>query len=171
MIGTKFEKSNYDQAAYTAAADWCNANNAYIKDSGDYYEVVAVPAPTLEEVKAAKLTDIDIWTAGKITGGFTSSATGTAVKYDSDEDTQLTMQGIGVNADKVDTVYPDGVPVRGYVGDATTKAVQYLTGAQIKTWLADMSQHIGTCKQAGWAKQTAVAAAATVEEVDAIILD
>lgn len=37
-------------AKYTEAAIWCNANNAMIEDKGDYYEVVAVPAPTTEEL-------------------------------------------------------------------------------------------------------------------------
>lgn len=39
-------------AKYTEAAAWCNANNAMIEDKGDYYEVVAVPAPTTEELAA-----------------------------------------------------------------------------------------------------------------------
>ena len=39
-------------AKYAEAAAWCNANNAVIKDKGDYYEVVAVPAPTTEELAA-----------------------------------------------------------------------------------------------------------------------
>ena len=39
-------------AKYAEAATWCNANNALIEDKGDYYEVVAVPAPTTEELAA-----------------------------------------------------------------------------------------------------------------------
>lgn len=39
-------------AKYSEAAAWCNANNAMIEDKGDYYEVVAVPAPTTEELAA-----------------------------------------------------------------------------------------------------------------------
>lgn len=39
-------------AKYTEAAAWCNANNAMIEDKGDYYEVVAIPAPTTEELAA-----------------------------------------------------------------------------------------------------------------------
>ncbi len=39
-------------AKYAEAAAWCNANNAMIEDKGDYYEVVAVPAPTTEELAA-----------------------------------------------------------------------------------------------------------------------
>lgn len=73
MVGTKFEKplqankiTRYEgmkeivednpapntYAKYAEAAAWCNANNAMIEDKGDYYEVVAVPAPTTEELAA-----------------------------------------------------------------------------------------------------------------------
>lgn len=73
MIGTKFEKplqvntlTSYEgmkeivednpapntYAKYAEAAAWCNANNAMIEDKGDYYEVVAVPVPTTEELAA-----------------------------------------------------------------------------------------------------------------------
>lgn len=73
MIGKKFEKplqantlTHYEgmkeivednpapntYAKYAEAAAWCNANNAMIEDKGDYYEVVAIPAPTTEELAA-----------------------------------------------------------------------------------------------------------------------
>lgn len=39
-------------AKYAEAVAWCNTNNAMIEDKGDYYEVVAVPAPTTEELSA-----------------------------------------------------------------------------------------------------------------------
>ena len=52
-------------AKYTEAAKWANENNATIEDKGDYYEVVAIPAPTLEEVKERKLSELssafDTW--------------------------------------------------------------------------------------------------------------
>ena len=58
MIGTKFYKDNYDLNAYSAAAQWCNENGATIEDKGDYYEVVEIPPPTLEEVKAQKISEL-----------------------------------------------------------------------------------------------------------------
>lgn len=58
MIGTKFYKNNYDLNAYSAAAEWCNANGATIEDKGEYYEVVEIPAPTLYEVKAQKIAKL-----------------------------------------------------------------------------------------------------------------
>lgn len=55
MIGAKFYKENLDLNAYSAAAEWCNNNNATIEDKGEYYEVVSVPEPTQEERDAAEI--------------------------------------------------------------------------------------------------------------------
>lgn len=56
MIGTRFAKPLTDVAGYDKAAQWCNASGGYtIEDKGDYYEVVAIPAPTAEELAAQEL--------------------------------------------------------------------------------------------------------------------
>lgn len=56
MLGTKIYKT--DMSNYTDCAIWCNANNATIEDKGDYYEVVSLPLPTLEEIKTAKISEL-----------------------------------------------------------------------------------------------------------------
>lgn len=151
-----------------------NADGEYlIADDGVVYPK---PAPTdaelLPAAKRAKLAAISQWTAANITGGFISSASGEPVRYDSDVDTQLTMQGIALNvgtplfAEK----YPDGCPVRGVAEGKDSKAVYLLNPQQVMQWMADLSMHIGSCKQAGWAKQAEVNACKTVAEVDAIKL-
>ena len=53
MLGTKIYKT--DTSNYTDCAIWCNQNNATIEDKGDYYEVVTLPLPTLQEIKTAKI--------------------------------------------------------------------------------------------------------------------
>jgi hypothetical protein len=61
MIGTKINKPLETQEqldAYSQAAEWCNNNNATIEDKGDYYEVVAVPPPTQEELNAMEVERI-----------------------------------------------------------------------------------------------------------------
>lgn len=128
---------------------------------------------TFEELKAQKLELVDAWTADKITGGFISQCTGSPVRYDSDKDTQLTMQGIALNVstERFANEYPLGCPVRGYKEGETEKTIQYLNAAQVYTWCADLSSHIGACKQQGWIKQAQVEAALSKEDLDAIILD
>ena len=129
--------------------------------------------PTLAELKEEKIAEVDAWTADKITGGFISECTGEIVRYDSDKDTQLTMQGIALNVstERFKNEYPDGCPVRGYKDGETVKTIQYLNASQVYTWCADLSSHVGACKQQGWSKQAEVAAALSKEELDAIILD
>lgn len=130
-------------------------------------------ALTFDELKAIKLSEVDAWTERKITGGFISECTGEIVRYDSDKDTQLTMQGIALNVstERFKNEYPDGCPVRGYKEGETVKTIQYLNASQVYTWCADLSSHVGACKQQGWSKQAEVAAALSKEDLDAIILD
>lgn len=58
MIGTKFYKDNFNREEYAKCAVWCNANKATIEDKGDYYEVVPLSLPTLEEIKTAKIAEL-----------------------------------------------------------------------------------------------------------------
>lgn len=175
MLGIKLYKNNADDMArYTDIAIACNeAGNLTIEDKGEYYEVVAVPAPSLEKLKKAKLTEVDTWTANKITGGFVSLASGEPVTYDSDKDTQLTMQGIALNVQTplFATEYPNGCPVRGYPIGSDVKQVYMLNAEQVMRWCADLSMHIGTCKQSGWELQAQVKACTTKEELEAIVLE
>ena len=75
FIGTKFIKPDYDPNAYAAVANWCNeTQKAYIIESEDetYYECVAIPAPTFEEVKAAKLNELEYKFEETVKGSFTT---------------------------------------------------------------------------------------------------
>lgn len=129
--------------------------------------------PTIDELKAIKLSEVDTWTASKITGGFISECTGNPVRYDSDKDTQLTMQciALNVNTERFTKEYPNGCPVRGYAEGAVEKTINRLSPEQVLKWCADLSLHIGSCKQQGWQKQAAVAAAQTKEELETITLE
>ena len=131
------------------------------------------PEPTFEELQQQKLREVDAWTASKITGGFVSEASGEPVTDDSDKDTQLTMQGIAlnVNTELFAKKYPTGCPVRGYAQGSEEKTIYMLSAEQVMNWCADLSMHIGTCKQAGWAKQAEVQAATTKEELETIVLE
>lgn len=52
------------------------------------------------------------------------------VKFDSDIETQITMQGIAINANTEDfkVKYPDGAPVRGIPEGKTEKEILMLDG-------------------------------------------
>lgn len=132
-------------------------------------------APTIDELKAIKLLEVDNWTADKITGGFISECTGKPVRYDSDRDTQNTVSSdlntIYLSPEKFNENFPNGYPMRGYPENANIKQVYFLTKEQLLQWNVDLGLHRGTCKQNGWIKQAEVNAAQSKEELDAIILD
>ena len=167
----------FDPSTYWIDVTGLDCEVGYIVSFKEGVGLVLAPPPneeyTFEELKAQKLELVDAWTADKITGGFISQCTGNPVRYDSDKDTQLTMQGIALNVstERFANEYPLGCPVRGYKEGETEKTIQYLNAAQVYTWCADLSSHIGACKQQGWIKQAQVEAALSKEDLDAIILD
>lgn len=150
--------------------------NGYLRDpmTGEFKEIPPY-VPTLDELKTVKLAEIDMWTAEKITGGFTSRCTGSPVRYDSDRDTQNTVSSdlntIYLSPEKFKENFPNGYPMRGYPESANIKQVYFLTKEQLLQWNVDLGLHRGTCKQDGWKKQAEVNTAKSKEELDAIILD
>lgn len=47
------------QKEYTDVAQWCNESGQYmIEDDGTYYNVVKIPEPTEEEIKAARIAEL-----------------------------------------------------------------------------------------------------------------
>lgn len=167
----------FDPSTYWIDVTGLDCEVGYLVSFKEGVGLVLAPPPneeyTFEELKAQKLELVDAWTADKITGGFISQCTGSPVRYDSDKDTQLTMQGIALNVstERFANEYPLGCPVRGYKEGETEKTIQYLNATQVYTWCADLSSHIGACKQQGWIKQAQVEAALSKEDLAAIILD
>lgn len=94
------------------------------------------------------------------------------MRYDSDLETQITMQGIAlnVNTEQFAEKYPAGCPVRGVADGQNSKSVFWLNPSQVMKWMADLSMHIGGCKQEGWKKQSEVEACKTVFELNNIEL-
>lgn len=143
-----------------------------LDENGDVVFPKDDKAVVLAFQKKLKLKEINDWTASKITGGFVSEASGEKVTYDSDLETQITMQGIAlnVNSEQFAEKYSIGCPVRGYKDGEKEKTIQYLSASQVLQWLADLSIHIGDCKQEGWKKQSEVEACKTVFELNNIEL-
>ena len=114
--------------------------------------------PTLDELKIKKRIEVDALTGQKITGGFYMLVNDVNTKFDSDIETQITMQGIAIsaNTDDFKIKYPDGAPVRGIPEGKTKKEILMLDGPAIIKFCANLSEHIGQCKQHGWELQQAV---------------
>ena len=172
---------------YNIPADCTNVEPPESKDgykikwNGDKWEYEEIPKdkepepPTFDELKAAKMAEVDVWTESKITGGFISQCTGNPVRYDSDRDTQNTVSSdlntIYLSPEKFNENFPNGYPMRGYPENTNIKQVYFLTKEQLLQWNVDLGLHRGTCKQNGWVKQAQVEAALSKEDLDAIILD
>lgn len=184
MLGTKFYKGKYKQIDYTMASIWCNENGCGIVDKGEYYEVVEIPTPSLEELKTAKLAEVDTWTANKITGGFVSTCyNGESILYDTDTETQLTMTKARANCEgeRFKIAFPEGMGVRGYAQTgadedgtlvfADTKTIFNFRPEHIIAWDEDFSLHLAQCKYEGWVMQAMVNNAKSIEELEAIVLD
>lgn len=135
----------------------------------DDFIIEETPA-SLEELKTKKRIELDALTGQKITGGFTMPIGDKIIKFDSDIETQITMQGIAVNAENEEFIkrYPEGVPIRGVAENKTEKEKFYLNGVGVLAFCVYLSEHIGQCKQRGWELQQAIDTAETVEELDKI---
>jgi hypothetical protein len=127
----------------------------------------------LEKAKAAKLLQIDTWTAQHITARFVSSAVGTPNTYDSEqvdqENIKLMHQASLSPSFDTDLVYQGQVPIRAIPERATEKVILMHNKTQLQSLIDDMARHIGSCKKQGWDLQVQVAVATTVTEVEAII--
>lgn len=154
------------------------SNKFFNKESGKFEKIPL--NISLKELKTVKLTEVNTWTAAKITGGFVSSCSGEPVTYDSDKETQLTvssdMSTIQLAPDKFKENYPEGYPMRGYpkgvdTSNSENKVVYYLTFEQLIQWNVDIGLHRGACKQAGWVKQTAVNNAKNIDDLNNIVLE
>lgn len=57
-IGKKIQKQDIDWEEYAQTAEWCNENHATIEDKGEYYEVMELPKPSLDELKERKKAEL-----------------------------------------------------------------------------------------------------------------
>ena len=180
MIRMRFSKPLGNVEDYAKAAQWCNKNNATIEDKGDFYEVVTIPSPPLSEIKARKLAAIDAETSAAILAGFECEATppDTGVpellhfSYDEFDqqnfaDAALSMQLVATSGD-----IPTSTPWNAYRGHtADSKGELVILNLTAETFLpiyAAALNHKATQMAIGGQRKAAVAAAQTVEDVEAI---
>jgi len=139
---------------------------------------------TVSEAQTAKLSELSNAAASAYTAGFSSSASGTAMWYDSDTENQAVIQRLYAEA-KYDstaydvTVFMTGItagqaPIRAKVSqiaDDSTKTIQYLTSTEMVTLGDDWATYYATLKAKLWSLQAEVYEATTVAEVEAISWD
>ena len=161
MLGTRVYKT--DMSNYTECAIWCNANNATIEDKGKYYEVVALPLPTLEKIKTAKIAELK-------------------AERDAREVEPIAYQGYSFDYDSKARERINAAIIALDVQTAQTKAVASIdwttaTNADVKVTANDLRMVIAAVAQRSNALHVAyrvakgkVEQAITVAEVEAITL-
>lgn len=140
MIGTKFEKPLTDIECYAKAADWCNEQGtATIEDKGDYYEVVALPEPTPEELEAQELEQAKAERAEAVSKIIVEVD---GMKFDGDETAQTRMGrtisaamalGVDLNTEKRTWVLADNTVAEPTVSQLA-KALELAGNEQTRLW-------------------------------------
>ena len=158
MLDTKIYKN--DMSNYTECAIWCNQNKATIEDKGDYYEVVALPLPTLEEIKQHKIAALKAERDSKEVEPITYQ--GYSFDYDDKARDRINAAIIalelqGANADIAWTT-------------ADNQDVS-VTAADLRAIVAAVAVHSNALHTAYRAAKEQVEAAQNKEEVETIILN
>ena len=163
------------------AAMWCNRHNAYIEERDGQYIIKAIPTPSLEEVKAVKLVAIDAETSSAIMAGFECEATPQDTNtpellhfsYDSFDQQNFADAAVSM---QLATASDGGIPTttpwnayRNHTADSKGDLViLQLTAETFLPIYAAALNHKATKMAEGGQRKAAVAAAQTVEEVEAI---
>lgn len=165
-IGRVFEETYPPEAAV-----WCNSHgDRYIteleKDGAKRrFQIVAVPAPTLEEVKAQKLAELE----QKFLAWYETDATVTSsLGFVADSDSRAMMDTSGL----VTTLEAQSEEARGTVAFMDHDNVAHqLTLEQMKTVNLEIIQNGQSAYAQKWALRTAIEAAETTEAVNAIEIE
>lgn len=164
FIGQIFEETYPPEAAV-----YCNSHgDRYIKEiektaeGKRRFQIVAVPAPTLEEVKAQKLSELE----QKFLAWYETDATVTSsLGFVADSDSRAMMDTSGL----VTTLEAQSEEARGTVAFMDHDNVPHqLTLEQMKTVNLEIIQNGQSAYAQKWALRTAIEAAETTEAVNAI---
>ncbi|MBP2638992.1 MAG: hypothetical protein H6Q72_4899 [Firmicutes bacterium] len=132
---------------------------------------------TLNDAKTAKLLSLSSLAATAYTSGFSSSATGSVLWYDSDTNTQHDITDAVLLAiastEQFSTLYPSGIIIRAKASrdaEDCTKVKYIHTATQVITLGTDMRTMLSAIKTKVWEYQEQIYACMTVKEVEAITM-
>ena len=163
-VGQKIPKNvdgSYDIDTYIKIADWCNeTHEATIVDRGEYFECVAVPAPTLEELKALKFTELESSFNGRVRGAFTTTQ-GYLMQFDTSD--SIKMQGAITLMEAVGSTV-------GYITQANDVTVYDVPIETMKQVLVEMLNAYAQCHARKQELRALINNAQTKEELDEIVI-
>ena len=165
------------QGVYPPEADWCNSTQrAYIveRDAVDgerQFEIVAVPEPTLEELKIAKKAQIDAETSAAILSGFDYAVDGVTYYFSYDAfDQQNFADTANVCLMKQSGMpgLPDSVMWNAYtVPGGELERLTFDASGFLALYAGGAMRHKNGTMQRGGERKAVVEAATTPEEVEA----
>ena len=159
MIGKKFAKPLKDLESYAQTAEWCNeTNTAIIEDKGDYYEVVAKPMPTFDELKGRKLAELEALFDACVSGAFTTSQ-GWSMQFNRSD--TLAVEGA------IQLLRATGQPT-GYLTDAEDATHYDVPLETMEAVKVEMLAAYAQCHARKQELRAAINAAQTEEELNAI---
>lgn len=170
----------FDSTYPPEAAAWCMANNAYIEETPNGYTIKKCPTLTLDEVKARKLASIDAETSAAILAGFECEATPPDTgqpellhfSYDEFDQQNFADAAISMQLASASGDIPTATPWNAYRDHtADSKGELVILPLTAETFLpiyAAALTHKATQMAVGGQRKAAVAAAQSVEDVEAI---
>lgn len=76
-------KSELNDDEYAQVAEWCNENQTHtIEDMGEYYAVVKIPEPPEEEIKQARISELEAYLSSTDWYAIRESETGIDIPAD-----------------------------------------------------------------------------------------
>ena len=163
MIGKKISKTVDDLDDYAVTAEWCNINGAVIEDRGGWYEVVGLPEPpepTVEEVRAEKLAELNAAFEVASKEAHCRSSLGFDIDADEVANRNVTSLLVALEATGEKTV-----PFC-----AVDNSFHEVTTDELKTLQLEIIAHARTLYARKWALREAIAEAQTVKELEVINL-
>ena len=156
MIRKQIQKPVKDWSEYTEVAIWCNDNKAIIEDKVKYYEVVALPEKTLEEVKAVKLSELNI-----------------AFKSASEKARCMSSAGFEINADEKANRNIEGLvlvlkPEESTLFRSYDNSFHKVTKEQLEMMRKEIAVNSQRLCQIKWQIEAAIDVAETLDELNAI---
>lgn len=164
------------------AAAWCNNNRAYIEeldpvDGVRRFQIVAVPVPTLSELRTAALFRIDSATSAAILAGFEYEVDGEALHFSYDSFDQQNFADTA-NAAMLAMQGVEGVPQtvtwngwRGHNAEQKGELVRLTldVAAFLNLYTGGALVHKATQMEIGGQRKAAIEAAESVEQIEALM--
>ena len=158
MIGKKIQKPVKNWEDYTQTAIWCNTNRAMIEDKSNYYEIVAIPEKTLDELKTEKLAELE--TAFTMASQEAHCTSSVGFEIDADEIANRNIEGL------VLVMQPEQTTLfRAY-----DNSFHEVTREQLEVMRKEIVVNSQWLYQAKWTMEARIRAAETAEALDTIII-